>query len=107
VIWLKVRQYWKVALGALLVLLAALAWVLVKMLSAGKAQAAGGDGALTRAVVAAREQISHANAQAAVEVAVARTKDTAIKSELNEVMAVKAGAERRTRLAELGRKVGL
>lgn len=105
----RVRQVGKIVLWGLALLGLALL-VLLYMLSRRRLKPAPGDKqgeALVKEIGAVSQRIAHANAQAAVEVAVARTQDAAVKAELKETLAVKDGAERRRRLATLGTRVGL
>ena len=95
---------WAVALillGVLFVL-----WALARRSTKSAATDRTGE-QLVAAIAKASTEIATANAQAAIEVTAARTKDAQVKAELREVVAIKDGKERRQKLADLGARVGL
>jgi membrane protein implicated in regulation of membrane protease activity len=105
----RLKQIGKWALWGL-ALLGLVVLVLLYMLSRRRLRPVSGDPTgeqLKQAIQKASNEIATANAQASVEIAVARTQDAAVKQELQETLAVKDGAERRRRMASLGARVGL
>lgn len=66
-----------------------------------------GPSGVDRAVEAAADKIQEARAEAAVSIAVARTKDEATRAELAEVLAEPDKAARRRALIALSKRTGL
>lgn len=106
VAWSYVRRYWRIAVG---LLIGAFAIVLAVALFAGRKRKSVEDvttsEALADAIDIAKEHVAAARAQSAVEIAVARTQDAAIRTDLEAVLADPDGAARRRRLVELAKRV--
>jgi len=104
-LWPRVNKHAKV-IGAFVVAvgitIAALVMYLVRRHD--KAAKASGD-LLERAVDHVLDKVQEANAQAGVEIAIARTSDRATRTELASILADKDGEQRRRRLISLHERV--
>jgi len=105
----RLKQISKYILWGLVLLGTAILIVLymIKRLRVSPAPGDKGAEQLAAAVAKASTEIALANAQASVEIAAARAQDTAVKQELQDVTKIQDGYERRRRMADLGRRVGL
>lgn len=108
VIWARLKQAGKVLWWVLPLVLLGIAWLVWRSLKPGKNDPVPKEGAdlLQATVLSVRDSIAAANAQAAVEVSVARTKDAAVQSELTQILGDTDAKRRRRALISLSDRVG-
>lgn len=107
-LWIRAKQGGKILWWILPFLLIGLAWLIWKSLKPKAQTALPTEGAdlLQTSVLAVRDSIAAANAQAAVEVSVARTKDAAVQTELTQILGDTDAKRRRRALISLSGRVG-
>jgi hypothetical protein len=106
-LWIRLRQGGKIlwwVLPFLLIGLAYLAWRLLKPKTKVALPTEGAD-LLQASVLSVRDSIAAANAQAAVELSVARTKDAAVQGELKTILGDTDAKRRRRNLIALSGRV--
>ncbi len=106
-LWIRLRQGGRLVWGIAVLVLTAIVVGLVYGALRKKDTSLSGDGKWFAPVSKAAESIAASNFQAAVEIAVARAKDAAVKEELASVLSDQDAARRRRRLADLGTRAGL
>lgn len=106
-LWARIKQSGRVLWWILPLVILGLLWIAWKNLRPGTKPGLKppDDSKLQTAVAAVQDRIAGANAQAAVEVAVARSKDVATRTELGKILEEPNGKRRRAGLVELARRV--
>jgi hypothetical protein len=87
-VWIRLKQAGKILWWVLPFLLIGVAWLVWRALKPQAKVALPTEGAdlLQASVLSVRDSIAAVNAQAAVEISVARTKDAAVQTELKTIL---------------------
>lgn len=100
----RAKQILKLVLFGMGIVLLAVAWIVFSSWRK-RQQGAPAPDVVTTAISELSAKVVEANHQAAVEIAVARTKDASVKAELTSILADEEGSRRRSRLVSLRKRM--